>query len=122
MSPPTILVTDDSQEISYFLAKKLLPSFGYKTLQAATGKDGLDMIRKYRPDLVLQDLQLPDMDGLDVLRELAKEGISVPTILMTAHGSEQVAIDAFRLGVQDYLLIAVDPETLKEVIARILNQ
>jgi diguanylate cyclase (GGDEF)-like protein/PAS domain S-box-containing protein len=122
MSPPTILVTDDSQEISYFLAKKLLPSFGYKTLQAATGKDGLDMIRKYRPDLVLQDLQLPDMDGLDVLRELAKEGISVPTILMTAHGSEQVAIDAFRLGVQDYLLKPVDPETLKQVIARILNQ
>ena len=122
MSPPTILVTDDSLEISYFLAKKLLPSFGYKTLQAATGKDGLEMIRKYRPDLVIQDLQLPDMDGLDVLRELAKEGLSVPSILMTAHGSERVAVDAFRLGVEDYLLKPIDPETLKQVIARILNQ
>jgi diguanylate cyclase (GGDEF)-like protein/PAS domain S-box-containing protein len=121
-SIPTILVTDDNLEISYFLAKKLLPSFGYKTLQARTGEEGLEMIRKFRPDLALLDLQLPDMDGLDVLRELAKEGHTVPAILMTAHGSEQVAVDAFRLGVQDYLSKPVDPERLEKVIARILSQ
>jgi diguanylate cyclase (GGDEF)-like protein/PAS domain S-box-containing protein len=122
VSVPTILVTDDNLEISYFLAKKLLPSFGYKTLQAATGKQGLEMIRKFRPALVLLDLELPDMDGLDILRELAKEDHTVPAILMTAHGSEQVAIDAFRLGVQDYLSKPIDPERLQHVIARILSQ
>jgi diguanylate cyclase (GGDEF)-like protein/PAS domain S-box-containing protein len=121
-SSPTILVTDDNLEISYFLAKKLLPSFGYKTLQARTGKEGLEMIREFRPDLVLLDLQLPDMDGLDVLRELAKEDHTVPTILMTAHGSEQVALDAFSLGVQDYLSKPIDHERLKQVITRILSQ
>lgn len=121
-SAPTILVTDDNPEMSYFLAKKLLPSFGYKTLQARTGKEGLEMIRKFRPDLALLDLQLPDMLGLDVLRELAKEDTTVPAILMTAHGSEQVAVDAFRLGVQDYLSKPVDHERLKLVIARILSQ
>ena len=119
---PTILVTDDSLEISYFLAKKLLPSFGYKTLQAGTGKEGLEMIRNFQPDLALLDLQLPDMDGLDVLRQLAKEDRTVPAILMTAHGSEQVAVDAFRLGVQDYLSKPIDPERLKHVIVRILSQ
>ena len=119
---PTILVTDDSPEMSYFLAKKLLPSFEYKTLQARTGKEGLELMRTFRPDLVLLDLQLPDMDGLDVLRELAKEDHTVPTILMTAHGSEQIAVDAFRLGVQDYLSKPVDHERLKAVIARILGQ
>src|SRR5574341_1182201 len=119
---PTILVTDDNLEISYFLAKKLLPSFGYETLQAITGKQGLEMIRKFQPDLVLLDLQLPDMDGLDVLRELAREDHNVPAILMTAHGSEQVAVDAFRLGVQDYLSKPVDHERLKQVIDRILGQ
>jgi diguanylate cyclase (GGDEF)-like protein/PAS domain S-box-containing protein len=118
----TILVTDDNLEISYFLAKKLLPSFGYKTLQARTGADGLEMIRKFHPDLALLDLQLPDMDGLDILRVLAKEGHTVPAILMTAHGSEQVAVEAFRLGVQDYLSKPVDAERLKQVIARILSQ
>ena len=96
-SIPVILVIDDNLEISYFLAKKLLPSFGYKTLQARTGKEGLEMIRRFWPDLVLLDLQLPDMDGLDVLRELAKEDHTVPAILTTAHGSEQVAVDAFPL-------------------------
>ena len=121
MSTETILVTDDNIEISYYLAKKLLPSFGYKTLQAATGKEGLDLIRKYQPDLVMLDLQLPDMDGLQVLRELAEEELSVPAILMTAHGSEEVAVDAFRLGVQDYLPKPIHAETLKHVIARILS-
>jgi diguanylate cyclase (GGDEF)-like protein/PAS domain S-box-containing protein len=119
---PIILVTDDNHEISYYLAKKLLPSFGYKTLQAFTGKEGLEMIRKFRPDVVLLDLQLPDMDGLDVLRELAKEDHIVPAILTTAHGSEQVAVDAFRLGVQDYLSKPIDPERLRQVIAQILGQ
>ena len=119
---PTILVTDDNLEISYYLAKKLLPSFGYKTLQARTGKEGLEMIRKFRPDLALLDLQLPDMDGLDILRALEKEDCTVPSILMTAHGSEQVAVDAFRLGVQDYLSKPVDPERLRLVIARIFSQ
>jgi diguanylate cyclase (GGDEF)-like protein/PAS domain S-box-containing protein len=122
MSIPTILVTDDNLEISYFLAKKLLPSFGYKTLQAGTGKEALEIIRRFRPDLALLDLQLPDMDGLDILRELAKEDRTVPAILMTAHGSEQVAVDAFRLGVQDYLSKPVDQERLKHTIARILSQ
>ena len=121
-SIPVILVIDDNLEISYFLAKKLLPSFGYKTLQARTGKEGLEMIRRFWPDLVLLDLQLPDMDGLDVLRELAKEDHTVPAILTTAHGSEQVAVDAFRLGVQDYLSKPVDHARLKHGIARILNQ
>ena len=119
---PTILVTDDNEEIAYYLVKKLLPSFGYKTLRARTGKEGLEMIRQFRPDLALLDLQLPDMDGLDILRELAKENHTVPAILMTAHGSEQVAVDAFRLGVQDYFSKPVDPERLQKVINRILGQ
>ena len=118
----TILVIEDNPEISYFVAKKLLPSFGYNTLQAGTGKEGLEKIRKFRPDLVLLDLQLPDMDGLDVLRKLAKEDHGIPAILTTAHGSEQVAVDAFRLGVQDYLSKPVDAERLKSVIARVLSQ
>jgi diguanylate cyclase (GGDEF)-like protein/PAS domain S-box-containing protein len=122
MSTATILVTEDNFEISYFLAKKLLPSFGYNTIQAATGKESLEMIRSCRPDLVMLDLQLPDMDGIDVLRKLANEGRSIPTILMTAHGSEQIAIDAFRLGVRDYLTKPINPDTLKLSLTQILSE
>ncbi|HEX5839302.1 MAG TPA: EAL domain-containing protein [Anaerolineales bacterium] len=119
---PNILVVDDNPEIAYFLVKKLLPSFGCKTLHAQTGMEGLEMIRKTQPDIVLLDLQLPDMDGLDVLRRLATESRTVPSLLMTAHGSEQVAVDAFRLGVQDYLSKPVDHELLRQAITRILSQ
>jgi diguanylate cyclase (GGDEF)-like protein/PAS domain S-box-containing protein len=122
MSIPTILVIEHNLEVSYFLANRLLPSFGYKTLQAETGKDGLEIIRNFRPDLVILDLQLADMDGLDVLRQLAKEDHSVPAILTTARGSERVGVDAFRLGVEDYLSKPIDPETLKNAISRILGQ
>ena len=118
----TILVVDDNAEIAYYLVKKLLPGFGFKTLHAQTGMEGLEMVRRTRPDIVLLDLQLPDMDGLDVLRMLARENRTVPAILMTAHGSEQVAVDAFRLGVQDYLSKPVDHELLRQAIARILSQ
>jgi diguanylate cyclase (GGDEF)-like protein/PAS domain S-box-containing protein len=118
----TVLVVDDNAEIAYFLVKKLLPSFGCNTLHAQTGKEGLEMIRSTRPDIVLLDLQLPDMDGLDILRILAQENRTVPAILMTAHGSEQIAVDAFRLGVQDYLSKPIDHELLRQAIARILGQ
>jgi diguanylate cyclase (GGDEF)-like protein/PAS domain S-box-containing protein len=119
---PTVLVIDDDFEISSVLATKLLPLFGYRALQAKTGKEGLEIIRKSRPDLAILDLQLPDMDGLDILRQLAKEDHKVPAILLTGQGSEQVAVEAFRLGVQDYFTKPVDPDTLEQVIARILSQ
>lgn len=121
-SIPTILVTEDNPEIAYFLVKKLIPSFGYRTLHAQNGREGLKMIREYQPDIALLDLQLPDMDGLDILRELARENRTIPAILMTAHGSEQVAVDAFRLGVQDYLSKPVDHKRLNQAITRILGQ
>lgn len=119
---PSILVIDDDVEISSFLTNKLLPLFGYRAMQARTGREGLEIIRRSRPDLAIVDLQLPDMDGLDILRQLAKDDHRVPAILLTGHGSEQVAVEAFRLGVQDYFTKPVDPDTLEQVIARILSQ
>jgi len=70
---------------------------------------------------MLLDLRLTDTTGLEVLRRLASQDRSVPTILFTAYGSEQVAVDAFRLGVQDYLIKPVDPESLNAAISRVLT-
>jgi two-component system NtrC family sensor kinase len=65
---------------------------------------------------------MPDMSGLDILRELVREGKYVPTILVTAAGSEQIAAESFRLGVQDYLTKPVDADRLSEAIARALTE
>lgn len=119
----TILIVDDNRQISGFLAGSVLPSLGYEVLVAYTGRQGLDLICQHHRliDLILLDLQLPDTTGIDLLRTLEHENIYVPTILMTGHGSEQVAVDAFRLGVQDYLNKPVDTDILAKAIERALT-
>ena len=111
-----ILVVDDSRETVRHLAETLLPTFGFKSSYALDGKTALGKIRSESPDLVMLDLNLPEMTGLEVLQELALEENPPPVVLMTGGGSEQSAIEAFRLGVKDYL---VKPFTVEEVIETI---
>ncbi len=120
----TILVLDDNRQISDFLVGDVLPSLGYQTMVAYDGKSGLELIRQKHKsiDLMLLDLQLPDMTGLDILRQLAQEGLNVPTILFTGHGSVEVAVDAFRLGVQDYLDKGVEIDVLSASISHALTE
>ncbi len=113
MSGESILIIDDSLEMTRHLSTQLLPAFGYQSLEAASGQAGLERMRRESPDLVLLDLNLPSMTGLDVLQVMAAEGIDIPVILMTGYGSEKSAIEAFRLGIKDYL---VKPFTSEEVI------
>lgn len=124
MSDETILVIDDNRQIANLMAGKILPGLGYRTLVAYDGETGLNLIRNHQPyiDLVLLDLQLPDMNGLALLRTLLNEGRTVPTILITAHGSEQIAVEAFRLGVEDYLIKPIQPDSLSETIANALAE
>ena len=122
MSGETILVVDDNRQIANHLAGKILPSLGYETLTAYDGKSALAIIKKQEIALMLLDFQLSDTTGLALLRQLADEGFNIPTILITAHGSEQVVVDAFRLGVQDYLNKPVDIDILEMAISRALTE
>jgi len=118
----TILVVDDNRQIADFLSCELLPSLGYTTLVAKDGKTALELLKSYPIALMLLDMQLPDLTGLDILRQLAVEGRRVPAILVTAHGSEQIAADAFRLGVQDYLPKPLEADSLNAAISRALTE
>jgi diguanylate cyclase (GGDEF)-like protein/PAS domain S-box-containing protein len=118
----TILVVDDNRQLGEFIAWTLLPSMGYDGQPVYDGASAMKAIRQIRPALLLLDLELPDTNGLDLLRKLNNEGLTIPTILFTAHGSEQVAIDAFRLGVQNYLIKPVEPEQLESAISQALNE
>ncbi|NHZ72152.1 MAG: response regulator, partial [Aquificales bacterium] len=113
MSGERILIIDDSREIVKHLTEHVLPTFGYNTLHAFDGQIGLSFIREKKPDLVMLDFNLPEMTGIDILRQMAKESISTPVILMTGYGSELSAIEAFRLGAKDYL---IKPFTVDEVV------
>lgn len=113
MAGEMILIIDDNADVRTLLAERVLPSYGYRTLIAPDGQEGLWQIRTHRPDLILLDLRLPDMTGIDLLHILSSEGYDTPVILITAYGSELIAAQALRLGVQDYI---IKPFTLDEIV------
>lgn len=117
-----ILVVDDSEHVGRMLANTVLPELGYRAAIALTGQGGLARLRAHQPDLILLDLQLPDMNGLDFLRILTQEGIDIPVILMTAHGSEMIAVEAFRLGARNYLIKPFSDAEAREVIDQALRE
>lgn len=124
MSHEMILVVDDNRQISDFLAETMLPGMGYDVQVARDANSAIKVVKQRNGnlDLMLLDLQLPDLTGLDLLRRLAGDGYHIPTILMTGHGSEQVAAEAFRLGVHDYLSKPLDETLLTEAITRALAE
>jgi diguanylate cyclase (GGDEF)-like protein len=102
MGGEKILIADDDAINVEFLRDSLLRPGGYATLCASDGEEALRLALDEEPDLILLDLQMPKKDGLEVLQALQREGRQIPTIIITAHGSESVAVQAFRLGVRDY--------------------
>lgn len=113
----TILIVEDEQDIRELLAYNLEKE-GYATVQAADGKEGLDLARSRKPDLILLDLMLPKMDGLAVCRELERDAgtVRIPIIMLTARGEDVDRILGFELGADDYVVKPFDP---RELLARI---
>ncbi len=117
-----ILIIDDSLQICSMLSEFVLPELGFNSVIANTGRQGLARLRQHLPDLILLDLQLPDISGLDLLRLIAQEGHDVPVILMTAHGSEAIAVEAFRLGARNYLIKPFSEAEAQMVIDQALRE
>ncbi|MCO7567197.1 response regulator [Pseudomonas sp. S 311-6] len=112
--PATLLVIDDEPQIRKFLRISLV-SQGYKVIEAATGGEGLAQAALARPDLVVLDLGLPDMDGQQVLREL-REWSAVPVMVLSVRASEVQKVDALDGGANDYV---TKPFGIQEFLARI---
>jgi DNA-binding response OmpR family regulator len=116
-----VLIIEDRREQIVFIANKLLKPEGWDVITARDGELGLRKAIEEKPDLVITDLKLPKMHGLDVLEELNKRGVRIPTIVMTFHGSEETAIRAFRLGAIDYLIKPFRIEDMMSAIERALQ-
>ena len=115
MNDATILIIDDSSELRSLL-ESVLPLSGYRTLTASTGEEGLNLASELKPDLILVDLELPDITGLKVLEELGRRKPTIPTIMITGYGSEGVAARALGLGAEGYL---IKPFTTEEVLTNV---
>jgi|SRR5579859_4877908 len=110
----SVLVIDDEPKIAE-LCRDYLLAAGYSVLTAADGPLGLALARRERPDLVVLDLMLPGMDGLDVCRELRRDS-SVPIIMLTARVDETDRLVGLELGADDYLSKPFSP---RELVARV---
>ncbi len=104
---PTVMVVDDTAVIRETVAK-LLRREGFNTICASNGKEALAVLQLSAPDLVLLDLMMPEMDGLECLALLRQEPRwqALPVIVMTALGDEENQLKAQRLGASDYLVKA----------------
>ncbi|MCP4415507.1 MAG: response regulator, partial [Chloroflexi bacterium] len=117
-----VLVIDDSQEIREFLCEYILQPKGFEVLQASNGLMGLEMAIAKEPDLMIVDQQMPRLTGLEVLEKLKERGIEIPAILATAHGSEETAVAAFRLGIRDYVIKPFDADEISNSVDRALRE
>jgi two-component system, OmpR family, KDP operon response regulator KdpE len=112
--PAQILLVDDELSIQRAMAP-LLRSRGYAVTTAATGRDAMDLFSRDRPDLVILDLGLPDMNGLDVCRQIRERG-DTPMLILSARGAEKDKVAALDLGADDYITKPFGPE---ELMARV---
>jgi two-component system alkaline phosphatase synthesis response regulator PhoP len=119
----SILVIEDTKEIAA-LIKFRLKSSGYDVVAAENGKLGLEIVQKTKPDLVILDVMMPVMNGLETLMALKSDYStrSIPVILLTAQSTEQEIIRGLELGADDYITKPFSPQELvtrvKTVLAR----
>src|SRR5215470_13065467 len=110
----TILVVDDEPKIAQ-LARDYLEHAGFRVVTAADGRGALRAVSRERPDLIVLDLRLPDIDGLDVTRTLRKASV-VPIVMLTARDDESDKLIGLELGADDYMTKPFSP---KELVARV---
>jgi DNA-binding response OmpR family regulator len=115
MSDPRILIIEDEPDLLRGLALNLKAE-GYSVLTASRGDAGIQQALRERPELILLDIMLPGMNGLDVCRELRKKGFEAPIIMLTAKAEEMDRVVGLEIGADDYV---TKPFGLRELLARI---
>ena len=116
-----VLVVDDEPAERDGLAR-LVGQWGYEVETAASGEEALDFIERQHPAVVLTDLMLPEMTGLDLLQRLKETGRPPVVLLVTGHGSVESAVEAMRHGAFDYLTKPVDATRLQVLLEKSIEQ
>lgn len=120
-SKDKILVVDDQPSVRFGL-RSLLQTEGYRVFEAETGQQALSAVTENAPQLILLDLRLPDIDGLELLPHLKAIDDDVPVIILTANGTIDTAIHALKQGAENFLTKPFDADSLLILIAKTLEQ
>lgn len=120
MNKPLVLVVDDDHKILRLLRIELTAQ-GFQVIMAERGNDAIELVERQRPELVVLDIIMPGMDGLEVLRRV-RESSGVPVILLTAKGTDSDKILGLELGADDYLAKPFNPEELTARVRAVLRR
>jgi CheY-like chemotaxis protein len=116
--PPLALIVDDSSMDRLLASRLVEKSMGWRVACAANGVEALEAIKREQPAIVLTDMRMPEMDGLELVQEIRQNYPLIPVVLMTAHGSEEIAIEALQRGAASY----IPKKNLGEYIAETLEK
>ena len=117
---PKILILEDEPNMRKTLSS-ILEVEGFLPVQAAQAKEGLKILSKENISLVISDIKMPQMDGIQFLRQMRSKGYDIPVIFITAYGSFDSAVEALRLGAYDYITKPFEPETVIHTIQHALE-
>ncbi len=112
-----ILIVDDEVD-ALELMQDLFDSKGYYSVTAKNGLEALNKIRESEPDIIISDIRMPEMDGMQLLEVVSNSYSQIPVIMVTAHGTVETAVDAMKMGAKDYIL---KPLSLDEILIKVEN-
>ena len=119
--PERVLIVEDDASARVGL-EQLLKSWGFVAESAVDGVDAMEKVTSFRPAIVISDLVMPRMDGLQLLRSLQTQGADVTTLLLTAQGTVETAVEAMKEGAYDYLTKPIDIQRLKILLDKIVER
>ena len=117
----TILMVDDDSSVRRVMQMQLSEA-GYRVQLAASGEEAHRMLLEHRPKLVITDLRMPDLDGIELMRRIASEEIQTTVIIITAFGTIESAVEAMRLGAYDYITKPIDYDALLLAVNRAMER
>jgi DNA-binding response OmpR family regulator len=121
MSTPAVLIVDDEKNILLTLSLAL-ESLPVSVDTADTGAGALDKLARRSYDLLLLDLRLPDLDGMEILRRISQMRPEIKVIIITAYGSIDLAVEAMKLGAVDFLQKPFDTAEVRDMVRRVLDR
>src|SRR3954463_1441695 len=121
VSQERVLIVEDDAAARVGL-EQLVKSWGFIAESAADGEEALEKVTSFRPAIVITDMVMPRMDGLTLLRTLQQQGAEVTTLLLTAQGTVETAVEAMKEGAYDYLTKPVDLKRLKVLLDKVVER
>ncbi|MEK6679394.1 MAG: sigma-54 dependent transcriptional regulator [Nitrospirota bacterium] len=117
----TILIIDDEKDMRFYL-ENLMTSFGYNTASVGSGHEALEKVKIINPSLIVLDLMMPEMDGIEVLKRLKEINGDIPVIMLSAHGHTDNVVKAMKIGASDFINKPFEPEVIEITISQVLER